>query len=46
MGSAFALNINSYWDNKKDEKKYIEWTRKFWKSMLPYSTGGAYINFN
>jgi FAD/FMN-containing dehydrogenase len=43
--AAIALNINASWDDPGEENTHIEWTRKFWKSLQPYSTGGGYINF-
>ena len=43
--AAIALNINASWDDPAEEKTHIDWTRKFWKSLQPYSTGGGYINF-
>lgn len=43
--AAIALNINASWDDPAEEKTHIGWTRKFWKSLQPFSTGGGYINF-
>ena len=43
--AAIALNINASWDDPAEEKTHIEWTRKFWKALQSYSTGGGYINF-
>jgi FAD/FMN-containing dehydrogenase len=43
--AAIAMNINASWTDPSEAEKHIKWTRDFWKSMQPFSTGGAYINF-
>jgi len=43
--AAIALNINASWTDPSEAEKHIKWTRDFWRSMQPFSTGGAYINF-
>lgn len=43
--AAIAMNINASWTDPGEASKHIEWTREFWRSMQPFSTGGAYINF-
>jgi FAD/FMN-containing dehydrogenase len=40
----FALNIPSTWSNKEDSEKNIQWTRDFFESMKPF-TSGVYVNF-
>jgi FAD/FMN-containing dehydrogenase len=43
--AAFVCNIASGWDSAADDAANIEWTRRAWQAMKPFSTGGAYINF-
>ena len=43
--AAFVININSCWENPDESEKHIKWTRDFWKSVKPFSTGGVYVNF-
>jgi hypothetical protein len=28
-----------------ESEKHIQWTRAFWKALQPFSSGGAYVNF-
>jgi FAD/FMN-containing dehydrogenase len=41
----FLLSIDSTWEDPDEAEQNIAWTRGFWSEMLPYSTGGAYLNF-
>ena len=38
------LNVNSRWADGPAEP-HVEWTRELWDAMLPYSSGGVYVNF-
>lgn len=41
----FVFAINNGWKNPQDNESQIEWTRKFWKAIQPFSSGGSYVNF-
>ena len=41
----FVLNIAGSWEAAEADKINIEWAREAWTCMKPFSTGGAYINF-
>jgi len=43
--AAYVLNIQSAWDAADQTDIHIEWTRKFWHDMQPFSSGGVYVNF-
>jgi FAD/FMN-containing dehydrogenase len=43
--AAWVLNVTSSWENAGDDQANIDWTRQVWQDMLPFSTGGTYINF-
>ncbi len=38
------LNINTRWADG-DPAPHIAWTRELWEALLPYSSGGVYVNF-
>jgi FAD/FMN-containing dehydrogenase len=38
------LNINTRWDDG-DSERHVEWTRRLWSAMRPFSAGGVYVNF-
>lgn len=41
----FVLNIAGSWEKAEADPINIEWARAAWTDMKPFSTGGAYINF-
>ena len=41
----FVLNIGGSWDHEDEDKANIQWAQDTWNDLLPYSTGGNYINF-
>ena len=41
----FVLNIAGSWEQADADMTNIEWARAAWTDMKPFSTGGAYINF-
>jgi FAD/FMN-containing dehydrogenase len=41
----FLLSIDSVWEDAAATDENIAWTRAFWKTMEPFSTGSAYLNF-
>ncbi len=43
--SPILLSIDAACDDSAHTDKNIEGTRGFWQRMVPYSTGGAYLNF-
>jgi FAD/FMN-containing dehydrogenase len=43
--AAFVCNIASSWERSADDEANIAWTRRCWDAVRPFSTGGAYLNF-
>jgi FAD/FMN-containing dehydrogenase len=43
--ASYSLIINSAWIDPNESEKHIQWTREFWKALKPFSSGGAYVNF-
>ncbi len=41
----FVLNIQAAWEQPGDDALNLEWARAFWRSVVPFSTGGVYVNF-
>jgi FAD/FMN-containing dehydrogenase len=41
----FVLNINARWPLTDDPQPHIEWTRRLWETMRPFTAGGGYVNF-
>jgi FAD/FMN-containing dehydrogenase len=44
-GAPFAFNLIATWQEATDSERHIAWAREFWSALLPYSTGGVYVNF-
>jgi hypothetical protein len=41
-----AINICATWPSQLAEgSKDIEWARQMWSALVPFSTGGVYMNF-
>jgi FAD/FMN-containing dehydrogenase len=43
--AAYSLIINCAWIDPEESEKHIQWTRAFWEALQPFSSGGAYVNF-
>jgi FAD/FMN-containing dehydrogenase len=43
--AVYSLVINCAWIDPAESEKHIQWTRAFWKALQPFSSGGAYVNF-
>jgi len=43
--SPFVLNIIAMWQDPREKEKHVEWARKFFSDMRPFTTGGVYVNF-
>ena len=41
----YVINAAGSWEQESDDQVNIEWVRKAWEAMRPFSTGGTYINF-
>jgi FAD/FMN-containing dehydrogenase len=39
------MAILSAWSDSGESERHIAWTEESWKAMLPFSSGGAYVNF-
>lgn len=33
------------WREPEGEKRHVEWTRDLFDAMVPFTTGGVYVNF-
>jgi hypothetical protein len=41
-----AINIDAAWPSNLEEgSQDIEWTGRMWSALVPFSTGGVYMNF-
>ncbi len=43
--SPIVMNIVSLWEDVSQNQRNIEWTRRLYEAMAPFSTGGVYVNF-
>ncbi len=43
--AAYSLLIQGAWIDSNESEKHIQWTREFWQALQPFSSGGAYVNF-
>jgi hypothetical protein len=41
----YVLNLAGSWENAGEDRINIEWARNAWSDMMPFSTGGTYVNF-
>lgn len=41
----FILNINTRWRDRAETDLHVAHTRELWEAALPFTHGGAYINF-
>jgi hypothetical protein len=41
----FIVNIASSWTEEGEGGRHVEWTRGAWERLLPFSSGGTYVNF-
>jgi hypothetical protein len=41
----FLFSVDAIWNDHKDTKNVIAYSRKFLETMEPHSTGGMYVNF-
>lgn len=41
----FVMNVHTRWSSAEKDNECIEWARKLFDDMKPYSTGSAYVNF-
>ncbi len=44
-GVEFGIGISSGWESPDDDEASIAWTRELHDALLPYGTGGVYINY-
>ncbi len=41
----FLHGIFTVWTEPEDRENQVAWARSFWEAMLPFSDGGAYVNY-
>jgi FAD/FMN-containing dehydrogenase len=41
----YILNLIASWTDPTENEQHIQWVRDSWQAMVPYATGGAYLNF-
>lgn len=41
----FNLSIDAVWNEPERDGEAIGWARSAWDAMLPFATGGTYVNF-
>ena len=40
----YNLLLISCWTDPGESEIHVKWTRDLWEALVPYSTGGTYIN--
>lgn len=43
--ATWVLNIQARWREPEDDERQIAWARDTFESMVPFTTGGVYVNF-
>ena len=41
----YILNVHGRWDDAKQDKECINWSREFFNATLKFASSGAYVNF-
>jgi FAD/FMN-containing dehydrogenase len=41
----YILNVHGRWDDAKQDKECINWSREFFNATLKFASAGAYVNF-
>ncbi len=41
----FIVNLATSWTDAAETERHVDWTRRAWQRLLPFSTGGTYVNF-
>ncbi len=41
----YVLNVHGRWQSAADDARGREWTRRLYRDVAPFSTGGGYVNF-
>jgi hypothetical protein len=41
----YVLNVAAAWERAAEDDVHMEWTRRAWTDLRPFSTGGNYVNF-
>jgi FAD/FMN-containing dehydrogenase len=41
----FIMNVHGRWESADEDDRCIGWCRELFEAMIPYSTGGVYVNF-
>jgi FAD/FMN-containing dehydrogenase len=41
----YILNVHGRWDDAKQDKECIKWSREFFDATLKFASAGAYVNF-
>jgi len=43
--ASYDLLITSLWTDPTESERHIQWTRRLWEGMQPFSTGATYVNY-
>lgn len=43
--SSFLFSVDAIWNDPRDTKQVVDYSREFLASLEPYSPGGLYVNF-
>jgi FAD/FMN-containing dehydrogenase len=41
----YVMNVHGRWQSPADDDRCREWTRRLYRDVAPFSTGGGYVNF-
>jgi FAD/FMN-containing dehydrogenase len=40
----FLVNMTTRWEDPSDDRRCIDWTRRYFDAVAPFATGGTYVN--
>jgi FAD/FMN-containing dehydrogenase len=43
--ASYVMNVHGRWHSPADDDGCREWTRRLYRDVAPFSTGGGYVNF-
>lgn len=41
----YSVEVISIWGDRAESDAHVEWARTTWRALMPYATGGTYVNY-
>jgi len=41
----YVMNVHGRWETPEEDDRVVAWTRRAYRAMEPFATGGGYVNF-